>query len=307
MLKSKYTVGANVGRLRLIGCENDLWRCKCSCGNEPVFQAADLAKVKSCGCIVILGLDIATTSGWAVRYSWKDPSAILCGTFYVGKNDSGDETKWEEKYALAANHVYKLLKEHKPDFVAIEEPEHRIRRFGKKQDPKKPIDFAAIKAFIARLSALMFKHGMESKEAVGFMSKLGGATSNSNQMQLSGLIGAVVGVCMNMGTPYGTVTARSWHAIYGKGVKPAEGQDWKDIAIARCEQAGITMPSTIKERRDACEAVWISGYWHKCDLPNFKWIQERHKALRSDAAKIAAARTTISVKEYRDLFSGAAA
>ena len=77
--------------------------------------------------MIIMGLDLATRSGWAVRDSNKHRSSILCGTFTVkGYN-------WEEKYAIAANCFYRLVKEHKPDFVAIERPEHGVRQFNKKK------------------------------------------------------------------------------------------------------------------------------------------------------------------------------
>lgn len=305
MTNSRYFPGKTVGRLSLLRKENNRWLCRCSCGNEPAFHEADLAKVKSCGCIVILGLDVATTTGWAVRYSWKNPSAIKCGTFYVGENSKGDKISWEEKYALAANCVYNLIREHNPDFVAIEAPEHSIRRYGKSSGNK--IDVAAIKAFIARLTSVMFKHGLDSNEAVGLMSKIGASTNNSNQMQLAGLVGSVIGVCMNMGVAFGTIGSRSWHRIYGD-VKPSDGQDWKDIAIERCERDGIPLPRTKKEQRDAAEAVWISGYWTKCKLPNFQWVQDRFKALLTEADKIAAKRgSSNATHQPSDLFEGAPA
>lgn len=309
-MKARYFPGKEIGRLRLVEKRQDKWLCRCSCGKEPAFFEADLVKVRSCGCIVILGLDLATTSGWAVRYSWRDPSAIKCGVFYVGKNDAGEEVSWEEKYALAANHVYKLLREHKPDFVCIEQPEHNIRKFGKKETGAKGVDIGAVKAFIGRLSAVMFKHGLHSAQAAQVVAGIGGGTSNSNQMQLSGIVGAVVGVCMNMGTPYGTIGSRSWHSIYYRnGTKPADGKDWKDIAIETCELEHIPLPSTKKDQRDAAEAVGIAGCWHKADLPNFKWVHDRHIALRTNAAvQLAAKRGAVPDQTpSKDLFSGATA
>jgi len=59
-------------------------------------------------------------------------SSILCGTFSVAENNNGDKLEWESKYPVAANLFYRLVKEHNPDFVAIERPEHGVRQFKKK-------------------------------------------------------------------------------------------------------------------------------------------------------------------------------
>lgn len=76
--------------------------------------------------MIVMGLDLATRSGWAVRDSNKHRSSILCGTFSV------KDYQWEEKYAIAANLFWRLIKDHAPDFVAIERPEHGVRQFKKK-------------------------------------------------------------------------------------------------------------------------------------------------------------------------------
>ncbi|MBA1993836.1 hypothetical protein, partial [Escherichia coli] len=80
------------------------------------------------------------------------------GVFSVGENNAGDKAEWEEKYALAGNQVYRLIKEHRPDFVVIEQPEHNIRKYSK--GSKGNIDAGAIKSFLGRLSAVLFKYGL---------------------------------------------------------------------------------------------------------------------------------------------------
>lgn len=200
--------------------------------------------------MIIMGLDLATTSGWAVRDSTKHRSSIKCGTFSVKEYD------WEEKYPVAANLFYRLVKEHSPDFVAIERPEHGVRQFAKKGKPD-----------------------LTGKEQVI-------QTINPAALQLTGIAGAITAICMMMRIPFGTVAAVSWRPVYfGKGVKPAEQQDWKDLAIQSCEREQIILPRTKAEQRDAAEAVGICTCWHKCEIPKIDWMQKRFMELRTGAAE----------------------
>lgn len=312
MRAPKYRVGKAVGRLTLVEQQGKNWLCQCSCGKEPVFAEADLPSVRSCGCLVIMGIDPATTTGWAVRFSWRDASAIETGVFYVGKNTSGDKLEWEEKYAVAANYTLKLIDQYKPDFIAIEEQERHFRKYGKKRDEKKGIDRSAVASFLQKLTAVMYKHGLDSPQAVAIMQAVGGGTSNSNQMQLQGIVGAIIGACMTRTVPYGTITSRTWHSIwYRDGTKPGPGQDWKDLAIKTCELEQIPLPPTKAEQRDAAEAVGISACWFKCDLPNFKWVHDRVTKMKTYAAHmLAVKKSPVPSKkdaERADLFEGAAA
>ena len=68
-----------------------------------------------------------------------------------------------------------------------------------------------------------------------------------------------------------------------QGIKPPEGKDWKDLAIASCEREGIVLPRTKAEQRDAAEAVGICTCWAKCEVPNIKCMQDRFMALRTGA------------------------
>lgn len=202
--------------------------------------------------VVIMGLDLATRSGFAVRDSEKHRSTIVCGTFSVDKNDAGEKLEWEAKYGVAAILFHRLIKEHRPDFVAIERPEHGVRQFSK---PSK--------------ADLTGKEQMVS-------------TINPAALQLTGIAGAVIGVCHVMGIAYGTVAATSWRpAYYGKGVKPPEGMDWKDFAIATCERDNIALPRTKAEQKDAAEAVGVCTCWHKVELPNIGWMRQRFMDIRS--------------------------
>ncbi|NTG73275.1 hypothetical protein G6M02_08020 [Agrobacterium rhizogenes] len=198
--------------------------------------------------MIIGGVDLASSSGFAFRDSARHRSSIICGTFSV------KEYAWEEKYAIAANLFYRLVKEHKPDFMAIERPEHGVRQFAKKGKPD-----------------------LTGKEQTVM-------TINPAALQLTGIAGAIIGICMMMRVPYGTIAATSWRPVYyGKGVKPAEGKDWKDLAIETCQRESIQLPSTKAEQRDAAEAVGVCTCWHKCDVPQIEWMQKQFMALRTGA------------------------
>lgn len=252
----KYEPGRTRGRLRLIEKSGVNWKCMCSCEREVFFSEQDLANVRSCGCIVILGLDLATNSGWAVRYSWRSAAAIKCGTFNVKENDSKETVSSETKYALVANQVHRLITDHKPDFVVIEEAEHRVTQFSKTKKNAVTGD-------------------VETSNTI-----------NPNALQLTGISGAAIGACMITGTPCGTMPARSWHSkFHGKGVRPAAGQDWKDIAIQSCERDGTPLPRLKADQKDAAEAACISGCWHWSKVLDISWMRSRFIALRINAAK----------------------
>ncbi|TQX92352.1 hypothetical protein EQW76_00680 [Rhizobium sp. rho-13.1] len=211
--------------------------------------------------MVILALDLATNSGWAVRFSWRDPSAIICGTFNVGENDAGEDVSWETKYALTGNQVYRLIMEHKPDFVVIEEAEHRVAQFSKKK--KNPM--------------------------TGQVEETN--TINPAALQLTGISGAAIAICMMLGIPCGTIPSRSWHSKYhGKGVKPGPKEDWKDVAIRACELEHIPLPPTKKAQRDAAEAVCISACWHWSNILDLAWMRKRFMDLRTGATRVLAER-----------------
>lgn len=198
--------------------------------------------------MIICGLDLATTSGYAFRDSDRHRSSIICGTFTV------KDYTWEEKYAIAANLFFRLVKEHKPDFVAIERPEHGVRQFKKKG-----------------------KADLTGKEETV-------TTINPAALQLTGIAGAVIAICQIRGIPYGTIAAVSWRPVYfGKGVKPADGKDWKDLAIEYAQREQIALPSTKAEQRDAAEAVGVCTCWHNCAIPEIKWMQQRFMELRGGA------------------------
>lgn len=212
--------------------------------------------------MIVMGLDLSSNSGWAVRDSAKHRSAIEAGVIAVGDYD------WEEKYAIFSIRFLPLVRQYKPDFVAIERPEHGVRQFAQKGKR----DLAG--------------------EAQGAM------TINPAALQLTGIAGAAIAICSLMNIPYGTIAANAWRPVYfGKGFKPDVEQiqdrktgkmkqgkpDWKQAAINACEREGIKLPSTKKDQKDAAEAVAVCTCWAKCDVPQIEWMQKRFMDLRTGA------------------------
>lgn len=198
--------------------------------------------------MIVMGVDAATRTGFAIRDSDKHRSSIICGTFSVKEYD------WEEKYAIAANQFYRLVKDYQPDFVAIERPEHAVRQFAKKG-----------------------KTDLTGEEKMV-------STVNPAALQLTGIVGALIAICQIRSIPFGTIAATSWRPVYfGKGIKPPEGKDWKDLAIEFAQRENISLPATKAEQRDAAEAIGICTCWHNCAIPEIKWIQQRFIDLRTGA------------------------
>jgi len=205
----------------------------------------------------ILGLDIATRTGWCIIEDRGRPATWRCGTF---KSD-GDML---EKCGQLAKEVYGFIKERgKPDFIAIEMVQKSVTQFRKK-----------------------------GKDLAGDNDQL---TINPNAMQLAALAGSVVGVIDLFGIPYGQIAPNSWRSYYyPKGMKPdgkwtnrripkpqSYCEDWKDVAIKFGNMQGILLPKTKAEQRDAAEACGIACAWQHCSqIPEH--CQQGYMKLRSN-------------------------
>lgn len=153
--------------------------------------------------MLILGLDIATTTGFA----WYDPSASM-STIRTGIIQSvGDNA--EEKSASIATQLVTMLKAERPDFVAIEQPMRNVVMFKKKKQ-----DFAG-----------------EHDET----------TINPNALQLSSLSGAAVAIISAYRIPWLTIPTATWRTQFlGYGRKPGfVSKDWKKAAMERCQSLKI--------------------------------------------------------------------
>lgn len=186
--------------------------------------------------MLIVGLDIATSAGWALIEPRERPSSWRCG---IWKAEGGNG---EEKAGHLAMQIIPFMKGHRPDFVAIEMPQRNVQTFGKKRQ-----DMAG-----------------EAKEM----------TINPNALQLSALAGAAVAILDAYRIPWGLIASGTWRSAYfGKGVKPAGKDDWKDLAIAHARMQRVELPSTKAAQRDAAEALGVAVSWERCTF-----IPARHQA-----------------------------
>ncbi|WP_146148865.1 hypothetical protein [Pseudaminobacter soli (ex Li et al. 2025)] len=195
---------------------------------------------------IILGLDIATTTGFA----WYEPGQSLSSIKTGLIKAEGDSP--EEKAASLADQLRVMLKDDRPGFVAIEEPLRNIK---------------AYKKTIQTLYGPKVVH-----------------TVNPNQMLLPGLIGAAVGITSAYRLPWQTIPSATWRKFFfGTGFKPPikivekEGEDpteekqWKKAAVDRCRMLRIMVRNA-----DAAEAVGIAMAGEACQ--RFKSLQARRAA-----------------------------
>ncbi len=101
---------------------------------------------------------------------------------------------------------------------------------------------------------------------------------NSSALELNTLAGAVTSMLDAANVPWGMVPVGTWHkAAYGEGVRPKDGETWKDMAILFAERSKIMLPDTKRAARDAAESIGIARAWAKCDVP--RWHREAFQAL----------------------------
>lgn len=168
---------------------------------------------------VILGLDVASTTGFA----WYDTGASLSAIKTGLIKSTGDNA--EEKAASLALQLVAMLKAEKPDFVAIEEPLRNVKMFKKKGKP----DLA----------------GNRQDED----------TINPNALMLEGLVCSAVAIVAAFRVPWATVSAQTWRkAFLCMGRSPGfDRAAWKRAAVERCRAFRIDVKNA-----DAAEAVGIA-------------------------------------------------
>lgn len=188
----------------------------------------------------ILGLDVATTTGWAFYDPALPMAAIVSGSFRVqGKTP-------EEKAYDIASRMIRLFKEHKkPDFIVIEQP-IRTAPVQKKAQKFMGQDTGAFQAQAGGLNAVI----------------------SSNQ-----LVGSIVGLIRGYGLSFEMVGSSSWRSnSFGFGTRKGwQRQDWKRHAKDRCAQMRIDVRNA-----DEAEAVWIAFYGPKCQ--RYKLIENQVSA-----------------------------
>ena len=167
----------------------------------------------------ILALDVATATGWALYDLDRPPSAIISGSIkFVG--DSAFE-----KVADMRRKLPKLVREHKPDFCAIEAPLTIIPQYRKTK-----MDLLGEKEEVTTINA-------------------------GTVMQLNRLAGAAQICVTGQNIPCVEVAPRSWQTIIPRSIQGPPK--------ARVKQFLDTMKvvSPNADSRDACAiAIWCAGH-----------------------------------------------
>lgn len=167
---------------------------------------------------MILGLDIATTTGFA----WYDPKAASLSAIKTGLvKAAGDNA--EEKAASIAIQLVAMLKDNRPSFVAIEQPMRNVVSFRK-----------------------------QKQTLAGQVEE---QTINPNALQLSSLSGAAVAIIAAYRIPWECIPSSTWRkAFLGMGRSPGmDRAGWKRAAVDRCRAFKIEVRNA-----DAAEAVGIA-------------------------------------------------
>lgn len=171
--------------------------------------------------MLILGLDAAQHTGWALYDTGASPSAIRVGVLKAVGDD------YEHKSASLGFALMKLIKGDRPDFIVIEMP---IRSQPARQ---------------VRKVKFMGEEQVEEASGSGL-----NAVISSNQM-----VGAVCAVVGCYGIPFETVAPVTWRKQFlGFGTnKGWQRKDWKKAVRDRCAQKKIVVTND-----DQADAVGIA-------------------------------------------------
>jgi hypothetical protein len=178
---------------------------------------------------IILGLDGAQCTGFAYYDTQRSLASIRAGLIRA----TGES--YEEKAIDLHRKLLVMMREQRPDFVAIEMP-LRAQPGGKR-----------VQTFMGEAQEVEGGSGVN-------------AVISSNQM-----VSALACAAGAKGIPRIVIAVNSWRPLfYGKGFKPpmnavkergkiVQKPDWKGAAVAMCAQLKIPVPN-----HDAAEAVGIA-------------------------------------------------
>lgn len=186
--------------------------------------------------MLILGLDGAQVTGWALHDTAADLSAIQAGVLRT----SGDD--YEHKAASLGLSLMRLIKANRPDFIVIEMP---IRSQPARQ---------------TRKVKFMGEERVEEASGSGL-----NAVISSNQMV--GALSAIIGAYR---IPFETIAPVSWRKQFlGFGTRPGwQRKDWKKAVRERCTQLRINVTND-----DMADAVGIA--FAGASLQTFRHMQAR--------------------------------
>ena len=168
---------------------------------------------------LILGLDVATTTGFALYTVGETLSTIQTGVIN-SKAMKGE--KVEKKIVYLGYQLERLYDTHRPDFVAIEEPLRNVVSYSKKQQT------------------------LVDEEEI---------TVNPNTMQLLALASMAAFTADLRQIPWVTIPSSTWRKYFlGFGRKTGwKREDWKRATIERCRSLRIQV-----KNNDAADAVGVA-------------------------------------------------
>lgn len=184
--------------------------------------------------MLILNLDIATSTGWSVFNTAKHPASTECGVLDLrAKASTGVETRRLMR-RIIDEQVCALIDRYRPDVACLEQPLNYIKA-GNPGGKKMP----------------MFR-GEPHKEA----EEKGGPNADTVLM-LNQLFASADVVCRHKVKTVIEVPPKTWQVL----TKSYPG-DTKERSIAFCQALGIILPPDLnkKERGDAADACVI-GQW----------------------------------------------
>lgn len=188
--------------------------------------------------MLILGLDIATTTGFA----WYEPgcslSTIKTGIIRAVGDDAEQKAASLAMLLIAELHEYVMEEQTDADGV---KRMVKVRR-------RKPVDFVSIEQPMRNV--VSFKKTRQT-----LTGPVDEQTINPNALQLEGLVCAAVAIIAAYRIPWECVPSSTWRKHF-LGMGRAPGLDragWKRAAVDRCRALRIDVKNA-----DAAEAVGIA-------------------------------------------------
>lgn len=209
--------------------------------------------------MLILSLDIATSTGWAI-YDPSRPNATACGVLDVSAKGAKELTGMEVRRHARAKFdeaLCRLLDQWRPDFACLEQPLNFIGTNDPK--PKKAPLLAAVEASVQ-------SPGKPAKKAAG------GPNANTAFL-LNQLFAVADTVCRHKVKNLIEVAPTTWQTL----TKAYPG-DTKARSIAFCRAHRIQLPALNKVARgDAADAVVIA-YWAAGKAQELKLLERARVA-----------------------------
>ena len=168
----------------------------------------------------ICGLDIATVSGFCIATG----STYQTGTFNAGKTGKRKVSCDAERNSIFRQWLWTLLKSNDVQHVAIE-------RRAVSNVTRTEVDPVT---------------GKKVTKVI---------TNDATAATLAYLNNCAQEVCFSLNIPFEIVAVQTWRKAFLGGQKPADGEDWKDVAKRICQLMKIDARS-----KDAAEAAGVA-FW----------------------------------------------